>query len=66
MRNFLKMLPYKPALMVYLLVFLVLTVVGKLFGYDWYGFKFSVPIILTSLVIDLLVTYKLYNKWRKN
>lgn len=66
MRNFLKMLPYKPALMVYLFVFLILTVVGKIFSYDWYGFKFSIPIILISLIIDLMATYKLYSKWRKN
>lgn len=66
MRNFLKMLPYKPALMVYVFVFLALTVIGKLFGYGWYGFKFSIPIILVSLIIDLFVTYKIYKKWRKN
>jgi hypothetical protein len=65
MRNFLKMLPYKPALMVYVFVFLLLTVVGKIFGHGWNGFKLSIPIILTSLIIDLLVTYKMYKKWKK-
>lgn len=66
MKEFLKMLPYKPALMVYLFVFLLLTAVGKYFGHDWYGFKFSIPIILVTLIIDLLATYKMFKKWRKN
>ena len=52
--------------MVYVFVFLALTVIGKLFSYGWYGFKFSIPIILVSLIIDLFVTYKMYKKWRKN
>jgi len=66
MKTFLKRLPYKPVLMVYLILFLVLTVVGKYFGFDWYGFKFSIPVTLTIVIIDLLATYKLYKKWRKN
>lgn len=66
MRDFLKRLPYKPALMVYTIVLLVLALVGRYLGYGWYGFKFSIPIILTVLIIDLLATYKTYKKWRKN
>jgi hypothetical protein len=64
--DFLKSLPYKPALMVYTVVFLLLTILGKYLGHDWYGFKFSIPIILTILIVDLLATYKLYKKWRQN
>lgn len=67
MRNFIKMLPYKKALAVYLLVFLLLTAIGKTFGYEWYGFKFSLPIVLGSMMVDLLFTYFiLYKKWPKN
>jgi hypothetical protein len=66
MKDFLKTLPYKQALAVYLLLFLVLTIVGRCLGYDWYGFKFSIPIISITLIIDLLATYKIYKKWRKN
>jgi hypothetical protein len=66
MRNFLKMLPIKLGLMVYVFVFLILTVVGKLLGHDWYGFKFSTPIILGLLIIDLFFTYLKYKKWLKN
>lgn len=66
MIDFLKSLPYKPALMVYTVVFLLLTILGKYLGHDWYGFKFSIPIILTILIVDLLATYKLYKKWRQN
>lgn len=66
MKTFLKRLPYKPVLMVYTVLFLILTIVGKYFGWGWYGFKFSIPTTLTIVIIDLLATYKLYKKWRKN
>jgi hypothetical protein len=66
MKNFLRSLPYKPALMVYTIVLLVLSLVGRYLEYGWYGFKFSTPIILTVLIIDLLLTYKLYKKRWKN
>jgi hypothetical protein len=66
MIDFLKSLPYKSALMVYTVVFLLLTILSKYLGHDWYGFKFSIPIILTILIVDLLATYKLYKKWRQN
>ena len=66
MKTFLKRLPYKPVIMVYLVLFLTLTVIGKYSGFDWYGFTFSIPTTLTIVIIDLLATYKLYKKWRKN
>jgi len=66
MMNFLKNLPYKPALMAYVVLLLILTIVGKYLGHNWYGFKFSIPIVLTMLIIDLLATYKKYKKWQKN
>jgi hypothetical protein len=66
MRNFLKILPYKQALMVYVVVLLLLTIAGKQLNRDWYGFKFSIPIVLTILIVDLLATYRQYKKWQKN
>ena len=66
MRNFLRILPYKLAFMAYLVLTLSLTIVGKFLGHDWYGFKFSIPVVLTMLIIDLLTTYKKYKKWQKN
>lgn len=66
MKNFLRSLPYKPALMVYTFILLVLSLIGRYLEYSWYGFKFSIPIIVMVLIIDLLVTYKLYKKWWKN
>lgn len=52
--------------MVYTIVLLVLSLVGRYLEYGWYGFKFSTPIILTVLIIDLLLTYLKYKKWLKN
>lgn len=66
MKNFLKILPYKLALTAYLILFLSLTIIGWLLGYEWYGIKFSIVITLTILIIDLLALYKKYKKWQKN
>lgn len=62
MIDFLKRLPYKTVLPLYVIFFLVLTIIGKSLGYSWLGFKFSIPLIFISILIDLLLVYKLKYK----
>ena len=62
MIDFLKRLPYKTVLPLYVIFFLVLTIIGKTLSFGWLGFKFSIPLIFISVLIDLLLVYKLKYK----
>lgn len=62
MRDFIKKLPYKHALPLYVIFFLILTIIGKYCGFEWYGIKFSLSITFISLIIDLLLVYRIYKK----
>lgn len=64
MKNFLKVLDIR-AVLLYFLFFLFLNLIGVELEFDNFGLNFSLPITLIVLVIDLLLTYKKYKKYKK-
>jgi hypothetical protein len=64
MKDFLKLLPYKQVLPIYFFIFVTLSFIGDILNYGWFGLKFSLPIMSTTLVIDLFATYKKYKKYK--
>jgi hypothetical protein len=57
MRKFLKTLPYILAVPLYLVLFVLLTVIGHTLGVSGNGMTFSIPTTIVLLVVDLLITY---------
>lgn len=54
----------KKAILAYIVLFFILTLfIHSIFKPKFYGFEFSVPIIVVILLIDIILTYKF--KYRK-
>jgi general stress protein CsbA len=62
MKDFLKIIDYRHVLPLYVIIFLILTLIGQHYQFDYYGTEFSLPIIIVSLMIDLFVLYRIYKK----
>lgn len=66
MKDFLKVLPYKQVIPLYIVMVFILSALGYHLNYGWQGFKFGLPFTLIILIVDLISTYRLYKKWEKN
>lgn len=66
MKDFLKVLPYKQVIPLYIVMVFILSALGYQLNYGWQGFKFGLPFTLIILIVDLISTYRLYKKWEKN
>ena len=62
MINFLKSLPYGKVIPLYVASFFIISAIGLIKDFGWYGTKLSLPIIVTFLILDLTLTYIKYGR----